>query len=292
MIELFERHKRIFLLSGIVICILAIILTINPSAGSNILARGLSHIVTPMQRGASAGISWVQRHFAAISNSHQLVQENLRLQQENSILRFENDRLQLAGEDMAQLSSIASMRQRYANLPTVGAWVIGQSTTAWHRRYTLDRGTDDGVAVNMAVIGDGGLIGVIRRADPGSSHFVSIVDSEFSVAVTSVRTGEIGMVSGDIRLMQQGLVRMNRIEATSQIMPGDEVRTSTHSSIFPPGILVGVVESIHPNPDGHTRHAIIRPAANLDSIETVLIVIEVFGDGSVTQDDFIVTQGD
>jgi len=288
MMQLFERHKRIFLFSGIAICIAAIILTVNPSAGSNVFQRGLAHVITPMQRGASATIAWVRGHFSAVANNQQLLNDIQRYREEINILRIDNDRLQLAGEENAQLSALVNMSQRYAELPMIGARVIGHNPNDWQRRFFLDRGVDDGIANNMAVIGDGGLLGVIRQVDPGRSQFVSIIDSEFSVAVMSTRTGDIGMASGDIRLMQQGLIRMDRIEATAQIMPGDEIRTSTHSSIFPPGILVGVVEGIYPNPDGHTRHAIIRPAANSDNIEMVLIVTEIFGDTTATHDDFIV----
>jgi rod shape-determining protein MreC len=288
MLELFERHKRIFLLIGILLCVVAIILTVNPSAGANVARRGLSFVITPMQRRASSAIAWVRGSYSAVANSRQIQLENFRLQEENSVLRLENDRLRLAGEDNAELSILLNMRQRYAHLPAVGARVIGHVPNDWYHRFFLDRGTNDGISNNMAVIGDGGLLGVIRQADTGRSQFVSIIDSEFSVAVMSTRTGDIGMVNGDIRLMQQGRIRMNRIEATAQIIPGDELRTSTHSSIFPPGILVGVVESIHPNPDGHTLHAIVQPAANIENIETVLIVTEVYGDETATHDDFIV----
>lgn len=288
MIRLFERHKRMFLLAGIALCIVAIILTVNPSVGANMAAQGLSHVITPMQRGASAAISWVQGNFSAMTNSRMLLEENHRLREENAVLRTENDRLQLAGDENAALNALFDMSQRYGHLPTIGARVIGHSPNDWHRRFFLDRGADDGIAANMAVIGDGGLLGVIRQVDAGRSQFVSITDSEFSVAVMNSRTGDIGMASGDIRLMQQGLIRMDRIEATAQLIPGDEIRTSTHSSIFPPGILVGVIESIYPNPDGHTRHAIIRPSVNLDAMGMVLVVAENFGNTAGLRDDFIV----
>ncbi|MCL1786738.1 MAG: rod shape-determining protein MreC [Defluviitaleaceae bacterium] len=288
MISFLERHKRIFLLAGVALCVVAIVLTINPSAGSGMAERGVSRVVTPMQRGASAAIGWVRGNFTVLANNRRLLDEINSLREENTILRIENDRLQLAGDENATLNALFDMRQRYGHLPTIGARVIGHSPNDWHRRFFLDRGTEDGVAGNMAVIGDGGLLGVVRQVDAGRSQFVSIIDSEFSVAVMTARTGDIGMVSGDIRLMQQGLIRMERIEAAAQIIPGDEIRTSTHSSIFPPGILVGVIESIHPNPDGHTRHAIVRPAVVLDNIEMVLIVTAVFGDATALRDDFVV----
>ena len=288
MIGFLERHKRVFLVIGIVLCVVAIVLTVNPTAGSGVARGGLSRIITPMQRGASAAIGWVSGQFAALGDNGRLLDEIHSLREENTILRVENDRLRLAGDENAALNALFDMNQRYGHLPTIGARVIGHSPSAWHHRFFLDRGTANGVANNMAVIGDGGLLGVVRQADTGRSQFVSVIDSEFSAAVVSARTGDIGMVGGDIRLMQQGLMRLERIEATAQIMPGDEIRTSTHSSIFPPGILVGTVESIHANPDGHTRHAIVRPAVSLDNLEMVLIVTEVASDHVGAQDNFMV----
>jgi len=284
MVELFGRHRRIFLLTGIGICILAIVFTVSPAAAPTALERGLSRIITPMQRVASASISWVQGNFSAISNNRQLLQENQRLQEQVSNLLIENHRLQLAGEDNARLSALLEINQRYAQLPTIGARVIGATPNDWYHRFILDRGTDDGITNNMAVLGDGGLIGVVRRVRPTSSQFVSVIDSDFSAAVMSSRTGDIGEIRNDIRLMQQGLMRMDRIVATAQIMQGDEIETSTHSSIFPPGILIGTVVSVHPNPDGHTRYAIIMPAANLSNPEVVSIVTAVVDDITAIRD--------
>jgi len=263
---------------------MAIVLTINAQVGTNIVARGFSSIITPIQRGASATIGWAQGNFSGLTRGQDLMYQIRALEEENSLLRLDNDRLRLAGEENAELSRLLGMSQRYAELPTLGARVIGTSPNDWHHRFFIDIGENYGIRPNMAVISDGGLVGVVRRVDSTHAQIVSIIDSEFSVAIMSTRTGDIGMVRGDIRLMQQGLIRMDRIDAAVQIMPGDEIRTSTHSSIFPPGILVGTVVSIDANPDGHTRHALIRPAANLDNVEMVLIVTEVFGDESATQD--------
>lgn len=284
MIEILERHRRIFLLSGIGICLLAIVFTISPTAGPNAFGRGLSYIVTPMQRGLSTGIGWVSTGFAAMGSNQALMQENQHLRELNSNLQIELYRLQLAGEENEMLSALLDINIRYGHLPTIGARVIGHNPNDWYHRFFLNRGTADGVESNMAVLGDGGLIGVIRQSHSGRSQFATIIDSETSVAVMTRRTGDIGVTSGEIRLMQQGLMRMDNIAAGAQIIPGDEILTSTHSSIFPPGILVGEVVSIHPNPDGHTRHAIIRPAANLEHIEMVSIVTKVVTEGAGIQD--------
>lgn len=284
MVGFFERHKRLFLLSGILMCILAIIITISPTMAPTIAQRGLASIVAPMQRGLSASIGWAQGHFSALANNQRLVQENNELQEQLNNLLIENQRLRLAGDENAELNALLDINQRYADLATRGARVIARTPNDWYHRFFVDRGTRDGIEVNMPVLGDGGLLGVVRQALPRSSQFVSVIDSDFSAAVMSVRTGDIGEIRGDIILMQQGLTRMDRIEAGAQIMPGDMIQTSIHSSIFPPGILVGTVVSVHPNPDGHTRHAIISPVANLDNIGIVSIVTEVLSETPTTRD--------
>jgi len=283
MVEFLGKYRKVFLLTGIGLCILAIILTIRPTA-PNAVQRGMSYVITPLQRGGSAAISWIRGHFGAIANNQALIREIAYLQEANNILLIENYRLQLAGEENATLSTLLNMNQRYDHLTTIGARVIGVNPNDWYSRFFIDRGSNDGLTNNMAVIGDGGLLGVVRQVHSGRSQFISIIDIDFSAAVMSRRTGDIGSTSSSITLMQQGLIRMERIDAAAQIIPGDEIVTSTHSSIFPPGILVGTVEAIYPNPDGLTRHAIIRPAAQLDNIEMVLIVTEIPGDVYATRD--------
>lgn len=281
-----------FLLTGIALCILAIIVTISPTVAPNIVQRGVSLVVTPMQRGSSAAIAWVQGHFSAIANNQRLLAENARLQEQINLLLTENHRLELAGQENADLTALLDINRRYAHLTTLGARVIAVNPNDWYHRFFLNRGTRDGVQENMPVLGDGGLIGVVRQALDTRSQFFSVIDSDFSASVMSVRTGDIGMISGDIALMQQGQTRMDRIEPAAQIMPGDQIQTSIHSTIFPPGILVGTVVSVHPNPDGHTRHAIIEPAANLNNITVVSIVTEVLSDTATTRDvhDFILEE--
>lgn len=279
-IEFLSNHKRAFLLSGIGVCVLAIILTLNPGAGTNLLSSGLSLIVTPLQRGVNATTSWFGGHFSALTNNQHLITENRELLSEINRLELENFRLAQAAEENAMLNDALQMQQRYAHLPTMGARIIARDPNNWYRSFRIDRGANDGIEQGMAIIAGGGLAGVVRYVNPTSSQFVSVLDSRFAAAVVSPRTEDIGIARGSTALMQQGLMRLESRTTTWQIMPGDEILTSSTSSIFPAGLLVGEVVSVHTSPDGLTRYAIIRPAATIDtSTEMILIINELFGDG-------------
>lgn len=276
MLEFLELHRRKFLISGIVICLLAIVFTINPNAGPSFIERGLSRIVVPMQRGLTSVIAFTSGHFTALTNNARLLEEMETLRSEKNLLVLEMHRLELVDAENARLSQLLNINQRYRHLPKLGGRVIGHDPNAFNASFHVDRGTTDGIEVNMAVLGTAGFVGVVNRVQPGSALVVSVIDYRFSAAVMSSRTEDLGMARGDIRLMQQGLLRMDHISAVAEIVPGDEIITSPHSSIFPAGLLVGTVLSIHPNPDGLTRYALIEPAAELNNIEMVLIVTEIF----------------
>lgn len=277
-VSFLERHKRAFLLSGIGVCVLAIIFTINPNIGTNILSGALTYIVAPAQSGVTTSVNWVQGHFSALTNNQRLISENRDLQAEIERLQFENFRLALAAEQNEALSAALNMNSQYAHLPTIGARIIGQDPNDFQRAFHIDRGSNDGVEEYMAIIANGGLAGVTRYVSPTRTRFISVLDSRFSAAVVAPRTGDLGFAGGHPTLMNEGLMRINHIEAGAQIMQGDEILTSSYSSIFPAGILVGEVVSVHTNPGGLTRHAILRPAADVNNLDVVLVVNEVFGD--------------
>ncbi|MCL2399924.1 MAG: rod shape-determining protein MreC [Defluviitaleaceae bacterium] len=270
-----HRYKRIFLLIGMGICIVAMIITFNPDFRPTVIARSLGYVVVPLQSGATAATNWVTSRVSLLWEMSYLQQENARLRDEIGWLQIENQRLQLAGEEYLRLTELLYIRRRYSELPIVGATIIGHNPSAWNNRFTIDRGSNDGFARNMAVLGDGGLVGVIHQVTPNSSTITSLIDDSFAVAVQSVRTEDTGVVMGDSTLMQAGLVRMEYISTTAQIMINDEIVTSTFS-LFPPGISVGTVVEVRPTPDGLAQYAIIRPSANVRRLEHVLVVNQLF----------------
>jgi len=204
--------------------------------------------------------------------------ENIRLRQENDLLLIENQRLQLAGEENQHLADLLYLRQRYAELPVVGATIIGWDPADWYVSFTIDRGSNHGLTRNMSVLGGGGLVGVVHTVMPTSAQVTAITDDRFRVAVQSTRTGDTGIMTGDSTLMRDGLIRMDYISDMANIMMGDVLITSSEISyIFPPAIRVGTVLEVHPSPDRLAQFAIVQPfAQDIRNMEHVLVVTQLF----------------
>ena len=276
--ELLNRHKRLFLAVGILFCLAAIITTITGIAPTGFLRRGVGYIVVPMQRGASSATGWIAGRFEILARSAEILAENQALREENIRLTNENARMEALYEDNVRLREIANMRERYPHLEMIGARIIGQNPNDWQELFHVDRGSNDGIQPYMVVLGDGGVLGIVREVGPSHALVASIMDNSFQAAASNTRTEDVGIVVGDLDLRQDRHMRMRFIENTARFMPGDEIRTSPHGGVFPPGLLVGTVVSIHPSPDRLTLYAIIQPAVNLDRVDMVLIVNQMFGE--------------
>jgi rod shape-determining protein MreC len=268
------------------ICVTGIIFTVNPSIRPSFIENALSYTVVPIQRGITAAGRFVTDKFSGFSDTVKLVDENKRLREEINRLRTDNQRLDLLDEHNKRLSALLAVAQKYEELQTRGADIIGKDPTDWYDSFHINLGGGEGITRNMAVLGDGGgLVGVVKEVYQNHSKVVSIIDSRCSVAVSCVRTGDNCVLKGDTRLMQQGLCRMEYIHADAQILPGDEIITSSLSNYYPPGVLVGIVQRVESNADGLTKYAIVKPAAQIDDIETVLVVTKLYGDENAANDE-------
>jgi len=280
--EFLKKHKRLFLALGITICFAAIIITVTGVAPTSFLGRVFGHVVTPLQRGASSATNWISGRWAVLVNSDQILAENAALREENTRLVNENQRLPHLENENLRLNILLEMEQRYPHLPMVGARMIGQNPNDWESCFTINKGTNHGIYPNMIVLGFGGILGRIDDAGANHARVVSIRDNRFAAAAMNARTEDIGTVRGNMVLGQDGLMRMDYIVATASFMAGDRIYTSDHGAFFPQGLLLGTVVSVHPSPGGGglTQYAIIQPAVDLDRVDFILIVNELFGDDS------------
>lgn len=281
--ELIHKYKRIFLLIGMGICIIAMAATLNENYRPSVIVRSIGRVIVPLQSAASSAASWVGTRVSFLWEMNHLQQEVSHLRDQVGLLELENQRLRLAGEENERLTELLYIRERYGELPTIGARIVARDPSAWYYSFTIDRGANDGISRNMAVLGPGGLVGFVQEVFPTHSRITSILDDHFAVAVQTVRTEDQGVVWGDSGLMQQGLVRMIHISQQAHIMAGDEVITST-LGMFPPGIRVGTIIDVQPTPDGLAQYAIVSPAADVRRLEHVLIVTQLV----LPEDEYVV----
>ncbi len=200
------------------------------------------------------------------------------VRQHSKDLQYQIDQLRLreAGmlEDARQgqrLERLLAFKQQYVG-HTVAAQVIGTGGGDRSRILTLNKGSDDGLQPDMAVITPDGIVGKLRDVYPNSSQLLLISDGSSGAGVILANVRSRGILRGTAG----GRVQIGTLLPDDRIKPGEPVVTSGGDRVYPRGLSVGTVESVRLDPEHQPYTSIVvKPAANLDRLEEVLVVTDV-----------------
>ena len=198
-------------------------------------------------------------------------QENESLQQEIAELRMEIDRNRFDLDEAERLREMFDLDSQVTG-ERVAARVIARDGTVSRQAVTIDKGTRHGIHVDAAVITPYGVVGRVIHAAHWSStvQLVSDPDSAVGVIVESSR------VQGIVRGWDNGTLRLEHVDDSLELQPGDRLITSGTDQIYPKGLPFGEVMELGPVED-LMKTAIVYPAADLGRLEEVLCLINATG---------------
>ena len=195
---------------------------------------------------------------------------------ENEQLRSRVADLEIRLQEQRALAQHAARLQALLGLkpavsaPTLTAEVIGGYANPSMLTVTIDKGADDGVQENMAVIAPTGVIG--RVVGPLAAHAARVqllIDHNAAAGAVTERTRAGGMVVG-----REGdpPLRMDLVSNLADVQAGDLVVTSGADGIYPKGFNIGRVEVSERGSELY-RSITVRPLADFRSLEEVLVVL-------------------
>ncbi|MGL4790757.1 MAG: rod shape-determining protein MreC [Anaerotignaceae bacterium] len=274
---LLDYKKQLLTILAVILAITALI-TAGRKTNATFTDNALSFITVPLQRIFTGTSEWFGERISVLVDETDIYAENEELKAKIELLEMENKRLSLYEEENKILSGLLEVAQKYAEHRTTATNIIGKDPGNWYNTFTIDKGTKDKIDSNMVLTSAGGVVGKITEVGYNYSKAMSILDNRSSVSAMSLRTGDLGVVRGDYSLMNQGLCRMEYIDATSEIMVGDEIVTSHLSGIFPAGLTLGQVKEVVADANGLTKYAIIEPFVDFKHLSTLLIITDNSGE--------------
>lgn len=283
--EFISKHKRTFTISVILLCAALMAYSVYYRNQPTIAEDILSYAVTPIQSAISTVSEWVGGKVSFYRNMSQVNDENIRLNEELDVLKIENNRLKSVELEYKKLAELIKMTEKHPEYTMLGVNIIAKDPGNWYDNFIIDKGRKDGLDANKVVIGAGGLVGRVIESGYNYSKVRTLVDDTFSVSAKSARTDDIGTVKGDMKLKEEGLCKMERIDIRADIIVGDEIVTSSLGNIYPPGIIIGVVKEISTNADALTKSAVIEPLVDFKHLGTLLVITDTFGTELIEQAD-------
>jgi len=173
-----------------------------------------------------------------------------------------------SGAENRRLRRLLGMRQELAPR-SVAASVVTANINGRTRAIIVDRGTRDGVQVDLPVVAWGGAVGRVVTADAGHAKVRLLTDTSSGVAGVVQRSRAQGIVEG----RAEAALHLLYVPRYSDVMHGDRVVTSGLDGIFPRGFGIGRVSAIDEKPDGaQTIH--LEPELDYGSLEEVLVLLE------------------
>ena len=268
MIAVPSRHRSVTLLAFmLVVQVLLLAYQIKRDSHVRLLRIWTVDAVTPLERVGTSMISGVHGIWTGYFNLVHVRRENQTLQEQLNVLEMRNAQLEGKASEAERLEALLAFRDAHEDSPMVVARVIAANADSASRAVFINRGTKDGIKRDMAVVTPDGVVGKIFEAYPGTSEVLLLTDKDSGVGALLVNSRTQGVVRGT----GDPDPELRYIANDDTVEPGTQIVTSGDDRIFAKDLRVGTVLDVKAgNPFKQIR---MRPAARLDRLEEVLVVI-------------------
>ncbi|HOF21653.1 MAG TPA: rod shape-determining protein MreC [Bacteroidales bacterium] len=216
-----------------------IIFLILEGIALSLLASGNSYHNTRLIKGIRGITAGIEKSFSRTASYFRLRETEMNLARENAMLR---NLLEQAGKMRDNSFSTVTdsvYRQKYL---WFSAEVINNSVNRRKNFLTLDKGYNDDLAPDMAVIADDAVAGVIVGCSSNYSVAMSLLNTDFRLSARIRSNGYFGSLSWDGKSYRHAV--LNDIPQHVTVVAGDTVETTGYSAIFPEGLMIGVIDEI------------------------------------------------
>jgi rod shape-determining protein MreC len=274
-----KQARRRVIAFAILIAVTLLLMAFSANPYVQDLQRGLSFALRPFQ-GALAGVAdGIDNVASAIGEIDQLRTENAALRDDNERLENENARLTPLRRENDEMAALLQLQSDFDH-KTVAVRVIGRELLENRRLVTIDKGTDDGIALGDTVVTKGGaLAGRVTDVGPTFAKVTLVSDASSTVVGQLIDSGS----QGDIVGQAGGVLVMRNIDSAVEIGMDEEVFTAGIAvdggirSPYPKGLVIGSVVDVERDANDVVQTAFLAPAANLDSFELALVITDYDG---------------
>lgn len=262
-------------LTGItIICVALMAVSLFTDSISRPVKDVVSVVVVPMQKGINDIGTYVYSKYTLLKDFSRISEENLALKEEIVKLTEENSQLSLNKFELERLRALYDLDDKYANYKKTAARVIAKQPGNWYSVFTIDKGSEDGIEVDMNVIADGGLVGIVTDVGKHYANVRSIIDDSNHVSGMLINTGASCTVEGSLNLMDSGYIYVKYFKKDAEVLDGDKVVTSNISSKYLEGLLIGYVKEVTMDPNSLTQSGYLIPVVDFEHLQEVLVILD------------------
>lgn len=271
--------SKYWLLILSIICVLLMGLSLITDKVNGPLRAVANYTIVPMQNGINTVGIWMSDLTKNLDTLKELQAENDALKAEINDLTMKINLLQLDKEELTRLRELYKLDEYYSDYQMIGARVTSNDSGNWFSSFVIDKGKNDGIKVDMNVMAEGGLVGIVTEVGPNWARVRSIIDDASNVSALVLSTSDTCIVNGDLTLMQEGKIRFEQLPNNdTEIKSGEPVVTSHISNKYLQGILIGYINEVHEDANNLTRSGYMIPAVDFQHLQEVLVITSTKAD--------------
>lgn len=262
----FRQRTAVLFIAVLVGHILLISAQVNSQSGVPLLEMVTFGAFSEVQRGAAGLTGGLRGGWSGYVSLRGVRAENEQLRRQLGELQVAFQQERAKAERTRQLERLLGF-QHDVQIEMIPASVIGASASSEFHTLTIDRGSNAGVARNMAVIAPTGVVGRIVTPTAHAAKVQVLIDRNAAAGALVERSRAQGVVVG----AAVELLRMDYVAVTADVKAGDTIVTSGIDGIYPKGFVIGKVESVEGG-NGIYKAIRVRPAVDFNRLEEVLVV--------------------
>lgn len=264
------RNKRLYF--GIILALLLLGFALDRLGYMQPVRAYVQTVLVPLQQTITSTGQEINRSVEQTENIQALQARNAELETLTDKLMVENVRLrevERENELLRQLLNYTRTNPQFSYQPTtVKGHSIGVDPTNLLYFVYVDIGVRDGIARNMPVITERGLVGRVTAVGPNSAQVLMLIDPASAVNAIIQNSRATGLVRGNI----DGTLLMERIPQNETVNQGDIVLTSGLGGHFPDKLVIGQVTEVLQRDQDMFQSARIRPTVDFGKLETMLVI--------------------
>jgi len=278
--KLFSTKVRIIL---VVALLLTAGLAIMNSTGTHSLPGTIVQVImAPVRAIGNALTDTAEKYYSYMFQYEALAAENAELKADIAKMEDVARQADSVNRENIRLRGLLNLKATHEDYVMVDAYIIGWNSTDWNSTLTINRGTTSGIEENMcAVTENGQVVGLVTEAGPNYAVIKTVLDSTLEISGTISVSGYNGMVSGGYIDGHKTLLKMEYLPSSSILRNNDQVVTSG-STVYPRGLIIGSIVDAGFEETGVAKFALLKPAAEVNTLEQVFIITKYTTDASAT----------
>lgn len=216
--------------------------------------------------------SSIANYFVSISSLRSAQDENSLLKQRVQELEVQLQQKEDLAAENSRLLSLLNLKER-SQYKILTARIIGRDPSVWFNSSIVNRGSLDGVKLNMPVVTEGGVVGRVSAVSPLTSQVDLLTRKGSGVGAVVGQVGETGALGVVTGSSESDLLEMKYVSGNIDVQVGQQVFTTGQDDIYPPGLNVGEIVSIVSGSATTPHKILLRPAASLNAMQEVGILL-------------------